>query len=149
MFNILLIIMIIVIYLLTHLKKNKNNDYIFLVVTFIIFFFLVGFRSVYSGNDTLTYLNLFDYCKTLKFDILENTRYETGYLIFNIFLGYFNIDHRLFLIIFSAIFNFHIFKFIKDNSTNYFLSVMMYVGLLFFYLSMTMFRQFFAMMIRS
>lgn len=47
----------------------------------------------------------------------------------------------------SLIFNAGVYYFIKDNSKNYLLSVIMYICMLFYYNSMTMMRQFLALVI--
>ena len=149
MFNLLLIILVLVIYLITHYKTNNKvfSDKIFLMLVFILFFFLVGFRSVYMGNDTITYINLFKKCSSVSFKILSEMRYEKGYLLFNYFLSSFVHNSRVFLIVFSFIFNYIVYRFIKKYSKDYLKSILLYICLLIIYLSMTMFRQYFAMLI--
>ena len=121
---------------------------IFLRITFIVLFFIVAFRGYDIGNDTEMYLNLFERASLLKWDIVKPDEYfEIGYLILNVIISYITSSKRFFMIVMSAIFNFCAYKFIKENSKNYLVSVIMYIGLLFFYTSMTMMRQFTAMLI--
>lgn len=151
MYNFLLIIYILFLYIMSNLNlKNKNNNKgknVFLVLSFISFFFFVSLRSIYTGSDTIGYVNSFKLSILYKWDYLDISRFEKGFLAFQILLGNITHNYRIYLIVLSAIFNYGIYKFIKKYSTDYFLSVMLYVCLLFYYSSMTMIRQFFAIVI--
>lgn len=149
-FNCILCLFIICFYLITHIdsKNKETKDKLFLIITFFVLFILVGTRAMNVGNDTLSYLDLFKKSSIFKMSILDsNTYYEKGYLIFNVLLSYISSSSRFFMFAMSLIFNYAVFKFIKDNSKNYLLSVLMYINLLFFYQSMTMMRQFLALSI--
>lgn len=149
-FNILLCLTIIIIYFLTHIsKKDPNkNDKAFLLFAFIILFIAVAFRKTYIGNDTLEYIKFFKDCSLNRWNLFgTNIRFETGYIIFNNILGYISTNARFFMIVMSAIFNFSVYKFIKNNSKNFLFSILIYINLLFFYQSMTMMRQFLAISI--
>ena len=149
-FNLLLCLIIIFLYALINLGKQskETKNKVFLVITFVILFFVVATREMNVGNDTKSYINLFNLCNMYKFDILNmNFYYEKGYLIFNVILNYLNFSPRFFMYIMSFIFNVSAYCFIKDNSKNYLMSVLMYINLLFFYQSMTMMRQFLALAI--
>ena len=146
-FNLSLCAIIIFIYFITHISKNKKlSDKVFLLSSFFILFLVVALRKTNIGNDTTEYINIFKNCSIYKWNYLNsNSRYETGYLIFNIILSYFSSNTRFFLIIMSFIFNFSVYKIIKENSKNYLFSILIYINLLFFYQSMTMMRQFLAL----
>lgn len=149
-FNLFLCVLIIVIYLITHLgnKNDKTKDSLFLILSFFVLFVVVAFREMTMGNDTLSYIKVFKECNNLKWNILNyNSYFEKGYLVFNILLSYVCSNSRFFMIIMSAIFNYSVYNFIKNNSQNYLMSILMYINLLFFYQSMTMMRQFFALSI--
>ena len=135
------------VYLLTRIgngsKKAKNN--VFLLIAFFILFFVAATREMTIGNDTPNYLRLFKNCDIYKWHYLSiNSYYEEGFVVFNILLSYLHISPRLFLAIMAFIFSFAAYKFIKDNSNNYLMSVLLFINLLFFYQSMTMLRQFLA-----
>lgn len=148
MFNFILLLYISFIYIFFCYKgkKIKKNN-LFLAIVFISLFILVGFRSYSMGNDTITYVRSFENAITYKWNYLDMTRFEKGFVLFEILLGFVTKEPRLFIIITSFIFNFSVYKFIKKYSDNYYLSVIMYVCLLFFYSSMTAMRQFFAVII--
>ncbi len=148
-FNITLILSIIILYLFfIGTRISKNKELIFLRIVFIAFFILVAFREMTMGNDTQMYLRLFKECSLYKWDIYKfDSYFENGYLTLNILLSYISDSSRFFMIVMSGIFNYFWYKFIKENSNNYLLSVIMYIGLLFFYTSMTMMRQFTALSI--
>lgn len=150
-FNTCLIVFILLLYIVLHSQhrvKKETSDKIFLTIVFFTFFFFVAFRGFDIGNDTKMYLNLFNKCGIEKWSILKyNTYFEKGYVVFNILLSYISKSSRFFMIIMSAIFNYGFYRFIKKYSKNYLLSTLMYLGLLFFYTSMTMMRQFCAILI--
>lgn len=150
-FNLLLIIAILTLYVFfktnKYISSEKKEKY-FLITTFILFFILVGFRELTVGNDTPVYLSFFKSCNILMWDAVTfDSYYEGGYIILNVLINYISNNSRIFLLIMSLIFNLIIGEFIKENSKNYLLSILMYVCLLFFYSSMTMMRQFCALCI--
>lgn len=150
MFNILLILSILILYIIINLfekSKKKSND-LFLSITFLILFLLVAFRTENIGNDTKTYLNFFNKTCAVKWSLLEgDSHFEKGYIILNILISYISSNSRFFMIFMSLIFNFVVFYFIKKNSKNYLLSVLIYICMLHFYNSMTMMRQFCAIIV--
>lgn len=149
-FNFVLCLIMIFLYFIIHSSKRstKVNDNLFLLCAFCILFLLVAYRATNIGNDTPSYIKIFKNCAIFKWQYLNfNTRYEIGYIIINILLGYVSSKTRFFLVTTSFIFNYSIYKFVKKNSKNYLFSVIIYINLLFFYQSMTMMRQFLALSI--
>lgn len=147
-FNLCLCLTIFIIYIITHIsKKNSNfNDNVFLICSFALLFFFVAFRKTSIGNDTIEYIKLFNNCSLYKWDFLSaNSRYEVGYVIFNIILSYISSSARFFMIVMSLIFNYSVYRFIKNNSRNYLFSIIIYINLLFFYQSMSSMRHFLAL----
>lgn len=146
LFNIVLIINICIIYIFINgqQKNDKSSkEKFFLFICFVIMFFLVGFRSYSSGNDTKTYVEVFKICSTLKWNAVNTLlHYDKGYLVFNVLATYFTSNSRIFLLLLSFICNISVYHFVKNNSKNYLVSIILYVSLLFFYSSMTMARQF-------
>lgn len=147
--HLLLILIIALLYLgiysTSKVTLNKKEK-IFLITCFCLIFILVASREMTRGNDTQSYLNLFKTCSTYKWAALD-LKYEKGYLLFNILLSYISSNSRFFMIVMSLIFNLGMLYFIKNNSKNYFLSIIMYICLLFYYNSMTMMKQFMALLI--
>lgn len=149
-FNLILCLSIVCIYLLTHIGKRdkKIKDRLFLVIVFLLLFVLVASREMTIGNDTASYLNIFKSSSEHGWDILNVNNYiERGYLAFNALLGYLHITPRIFMCIMALIFCGCTYKFIKENSHNYLMSVLMFINLMFFYDSMSLMRQFMALSI--
>ena len=150
-FNLLLILVAFIIYIIIMNFKIINPDkreLFFLRIMFFAFFILVATREMTIGNDTQMYLKLFEKCSSLKWSAVKFDGYfEWGYLVFNVLVSYLSSSKRFFMFVMSGIFNFVCYYFIKKNSNNYFLSTIMYICLLFFYTSMTMMRQYLALMI--
>lgn len=150
-FNFSIFIIIIMLFIIVNFNKQiprKKRDSLFLKITFFIFFLVVAFRGFNIGNDTQMYLNLFQNCVVKKWQIIVFGGYfEIGYLFINVIIGMISSSSRFFMLVMSAILNYGMYKFIKENSDNYFLSSILYVGMLFLYTSMTMMRQFTALII--
>lgn len=147
MFNAILIFGIILLYFFLYSNKRieeKTRKNMFLAICFLLFFILVGFRSFETGNDTKTYVDSFNNASTYQWEYLSKTRFEPGFTSFEVIISHITNSSRIFLLILSGLFNYGVYRFIKKYSKNYFLSVIMYVCLLFFYFSMTGLRQFFA-----
>lgn len=103
-------------------------------ILFICFFellFIMGYREYYG--DILIYLNVFHEIKRTYWMSIFNwaSHMEVGYLFFNKLLSYFVDSSRAFTLCTSAIILGGFFVFIKKFSTNYFLSIMIFVTFLF------------------
>lgn len=148
-FNLFLFILVIILYVLFNFnKKNNLSNLIFLRICFVLFFILSSIRGYEIGTDTIMYVNLFSKCANGGWDVFSwDSYFEPLYLILNIIIGLFSKSNRFFIVVISFILNYAVYKFIKNNSKNYFFSVLVYIGMLFFYTSMTMLRQFIAIII--
>lgn len=147
-FNLVLCLIIVIVYVLTRLidKDKKTKNKLFLRVTFVLLFVVMASREMTVGSDTDEYLALFEKCSLYKWDILNmSTHFEKGYLVLNVLLSYLHISPRVFLCIMSFIFSYAVYKFIKDNSDNPLMSVLLFINLLFLYQSMNIMRQFLAL----
>lgn len=145
----ILLIITMIYFIIYKLKKihTGHKKKIFLIIVYIILFLIVGLRNFETGNDTINYLKFFDNTTQSKWNMLTTGHFEPGYVIFNIILSYFTTNSRLFLIITSFIFSTVIITFISKESKHPYISIIIYIGLLLFYYSMTMIRQFMAIMI--
>ena len=149
-FSLALSLGVLVIYLLTRIgnRGEDRKNKLFLLLTFVVFFVLIASREMTMGNDTQPYLRIYEMCDTYKWGIFDmGIRYEPGFLVFNIILSYLHVSPRLFLCITALIFSAAVYKFIKDNSHSYLMSVLLFINLLFFFQSMSIMRQFMALSI--
>jgi len=146
-FNFTLFLLMSILYIILTFKNNSDKrQKVFLIIAVSILFLLVALRDESMGNDTIKYLDLYSKCAKEKWNMhIFGGYYEPGYLVFNILLSYISPSRRFFMVIMSFLFNVAVYRFIKNNSKNYLLSILAYIGLLFFYSSMTMMRQFLAM----
>ena len=146
--NFCLLGIVIIIYLFSYTTKKfnvKTKKNVFFFLVFLLFFVIVGFRDFSIGTDTQSYIAFFKNVCIYRWQIFNISRFEYGYVILNVIISLFTQNPRIFLIIFSFIVNFFMLQFIYKNSKIPLLSVIMLLGLLFFYNSMTMFRQYIAL----
>ncbi|WP_018757164.1 EpsG family protein [Paenibacillus terrigena] len=106
-----------------HNEDQKKKIYLFL--TFGLFFLLAAFRSNSVGNDTLTYIKLFE---TTQYSGIANfgERYEIGYLVLNKLLGYISSNPQIILIATSIIIIFGYWRFVWKYSMMPWLSVYLF-----------------------
>lgn len=129
-------------FLMCFRKKSTKRELLFLRFVFFIFFMLIATREMTVGSDTPMYVDLFEKCAHKKWSIVQFGGYfEPGYLALNVLISYLSSNPRFFVAVMGFIFCLAFYKYIKNNSKNYLLSCLIFVGLLFFYTSMTMLRQ--------
>lgn len=150
-FNIIIIIISIVLYVLIvsskRLDSQKKNIF-FLVLFFLIIGFLTASRTYGTGTDTEMYMREFISISRTKWNSkIIGGYYEPLYVVFNILLSYLSNNPRILIVTSSIFITFSFYKFIKDNSKNYLLSVIMFIGLLIFYGTMNTIRQYIAISI--
>lgn len=110
-------------------------------------FIISAFRNYTVGTDTVTYKMVFDSTSNLSYSfsqIKDTFNLESGYLILNRIIGYLHGDFRFFLVITSFITIFGYFYFIKKYSVNSFMSITLFVGLTYYFMSFNISRQFLA-----
>lgn len=125
-------------------KNKKNMKKVYLGISFFLMFFLMAFRSDNIGRDTISYLNLFKNIQSNLVNLSTDIYYEKGFLLFNIIVANFFSNDQWILIISSFIILFCIFKFIYKESKIPWLSVYLFITLMFFYNSMNIMRQYLA-----
>jgi len=125
------------------LRVNRDEASLFCI--FLVFFILLAFRDVSVGNDTLVYADLFD--TIINGHLRDDTRYETGYVLYNKVLGVFSSSYRLLFIVsaFVVVFNFSFF--IKKFSNGIWLSALLFFLLSYFDIAANLLRQAIAMSI--
>ena len=151
LFNLIIILANIIIYIVISLTKRlskKQKDSLFLILSFITIMFLTATRDYSTGTDTKMYVRTFIRFSQNKWNsTIFGGYYEPLYAILNILLSYISINPRILIVVTSIFISYSFYKFIKDNSENYLLSVIMFICLLFFYGSMNTIRQYIAISI--
>jgi len=148
-FNLVLIIVNILLYMFLNSTKRlskKQKNTLFLIIAFIIFAILMASRDFNTGSDTKMYIRTFLTFSQNKWNsTIWGGYFEPLYAILNILLSYVSQNPRIIIVATSFVISYSFYKFIKDNSENYLLSVLIFIGLLFFYTSMNTIRQFMAL----
>ena len=131
-----------------------NHGYTYNRKKFYSFFFFISisivecFRSTSIGEDTINYVSWFkDFCTDgWTISILEPRRYvEPGFKMLNLLIATFTSNEHIFVAIVAIIISLLFVSYLRFNSEDFLISVMLFFGLNFFVNSMTAFRQFIAM----
>lgn len=127
----------------TFTKKLRNADKRYISVMFIVLATMMMFRSMYVGNDTYKYVTLFEeISKTNNLDsYIESSRYETGFVYLCRLLSYIWNDPQILFIVTGAFTAFAFGRFIYKYSDIPWMSVLMFLTLQFFDLSLSGVRQ--------
>lgn len=132
----------IFLYILIKPSKSLVNKKIYLFFVMLAFFIVSGFRDFSIGVDTKQFTNAFNL-------IVEgrDTRYELGFVYLCKIIGFFTSDAGILLIFVSALGSITIGSLIYKESSNVLLSVLLFMFLNFYFLSMNMMRQWIALCI--
>ena len=132
------IILLIVFFLIT-LSFNymqpkhfiEKNKYYLIAIMILLTLFLI-LRDTSVGIDTDNYRNIFDYCRKLDFiELWSFERHEIGFKYYTKILSIFN-SYYLYLSITSILSMIGAYFFIKDNSKNYFESLLIFIAFNFY-----------------
>lgn len=123
--------------LISSAKRINNN--IFLFLSFLEIVFISGFRES-VGGDTEYYIDLFKTISNLPFDQAINYGLEKGFLIFCFLLSRITRNPQILILASSILINGLVFDYIRKNSKNVWLSVYLYITLLYFFNSMNLMR---------
>ena len=121
--------------------EDKEQELRFLVLpTFFFFLIIAGFRTSSVGGDLGTYISIFESNNIQLPDLshLFSSRFEIGYLLFNIFLRNFSDQYSFLLFVFAFTTLFSWFFVISKNSKNAYISFIIYfssLGMFFYSLS--------------
>lgn len=136
---------IVIIYLIIlglFLKNSKIKKWYYIIICLSIFL-LAAYRDANVGNDTIQYLRFFDLVNQSSLnEIIKGKYFEIGYIYINYIIKIINDSQLLFLFITSGFIYYGIFRFIYKNSKNIFLSLLLFVLLLYFFESMSAIRQY-------
>lgn len=121
-------------------KRSKSKQTAFVYITFGLFLILATLRSESIGNDTKTYIDLFNNMNTLEDLSFYAKRYEIGFLYLVRIIKYINNNPQLFIILTSSFVLLGIAKLIVKYSNNPWMSVFLFYTLGYFSMSMNTIR---------
>lgn len=140
-YYILLIIIITIVWLLIKLLNLKNGEKLFLKVAFLLLILFAALRSENVGTDLRNYKIFYELVNSFSLTKLL-TLFEPGYALYSFALFNISKGSFQFLLIVTSIFTLiGPYYFIKENSNNYFLSVIVYICLSFYIFTFSGLRQ--------
>ena len=108
-----------------------------------------GLRDITVGVDTQAYFDIFKNIITQKEFIEWNKKdfldIEIGYVLLNVWISYINCNYQVFIFVISAIMLIIHLYFLKRNSKDFFISVLLFLCLGHFITSMVSIRQYLAL----
>ncbi|MBQ7374233.1 MAG: EpsG family protein [Clostridia bacterium] len=127
--------------------KTKKDRRVTLVLCLLVLLVLMAFKGATVGNDTPSYIRIYNNFKLENVWYNPEHRFEIGYQILcKLVIIFF--DHHQFVFIFSAIICcFCLYKGLKSNSENIGFSLFLFVALRIFYFYLSGIRQAVAMSI--
>lgn len=135
---IIYLILLVVIFIIFNISKNKNKAFL---ISFVLITLIAALRKYTVGADTLQFYRDFsNIVKDLSWNY-NNFRYEPGFYYLCKILGLISGDAQILIIVTSIFINFSVFKFIKKNSSDLFLSTILYIITLAFFSNMNIMRQ--------
>lgn len=135
---IIYLILLISIFLFFYVFKNKDKA---LVMSFIFITVIAALRKYTVGADTFQFYR--DFLNIVKDSSWNytNFRYEAGFYYLCKVLGLLSRDAQILIVVTSVFINFSVYKFIKKNSSDLFLSTILYIITLVFFSNMNIMRQ--------
>ncbi|KAF1298821.1 hypothetical protein BAU15_14150 [Enterococcus sp. JM4C] len=134
---IMLFIYLLVLYLINITLFPKKNCSLLAILPF---FILSAFRDSSIGNDTMSYLAIFDRVKLSQIDF-QNTNFEAGYMKLNQIVAFFFSDLQSILIVTSILIYLGYYFFIRKYSVSPIFSVVLFISLGYFSNSLNILRQ--------
>ena len=124
---------------------NKNT---FIIIIFLSMLLIQGLRDMSVGADTEAYYGYFyriyRNVEKIDFQKLEFTNIEMGYVVLNLLLSKISIEPQVFIFMISAVVLFLHLYFLRVNSENILLSIILFFGCGHFFTSMVSIRQYIA-----
>lgn len=120
-------------------KRNHSRDSLFLILTMGLLFLLNALRSLYTGNDTLSYYNLFRYYSSgytaaqyssAGFEWMDSY-IDIGWRYLNKGFSAISTNYQLFISVIAAFLYWFTTKYIKNHSQNITLSVLLFFLIMF------------------
>ncbi len=119
-------------------EKGKN---LFLFYSFLAIFLIYALRAETVGRDLPGYAEAYRMTRHISFFNFDYLYFEKGYLLLMKLFTVANIPFQWFLAFVSAVILAPIYIYIKKYSSNYFLSVLVYICYMFFEFNLTGIRQ--------
>lgn len=146
-FLLVVLVLLILSFLIINSKGQKNQtlNNFYKYVSFLILLIISGFRGLNVGNDTIHYVRAFSNFNGISdsFRIYVD-RYEIGYRILNGVVSTFTNNPHVLLLCCAFITLFCFYKFVYKNSKYPWLSILLFVLLMYFVNSMCIMRQYIA-----
>lgn len=131
------------------ITQNRNN-YIFLAITGIVLVVISAARNIFVGTDTLTYYNIFNWISGYTGSTRmasKQSSVEQGYLFLNRLIFQLHGSFKCLIVIISLITVLSFIWFIKKYSLDYLMSVIIFLGFTYYFMSFNISRQFLAVSI--
>lgn len=134
-------------------ERKRKNKKIFCVLASIQWILISGLRAEWVGNDTINYAANFIAHHDLEWKTVfenfskyyiekdPNVYFEPGFILFERVVGIFTGNPIVYNFVVATIFMSAFGRFIYKNSTDPFISYMIYAGFLYFMFSLTGYRQ--------
>lgn len=122
----------------------KQSKKIFLFITGCIMIGLLTFRGINVGSDTITYYNIFNWSRNINLFEAKQSNIELGYLLLNRVIHNVNGNFTLLLFIIALLTILGIFQFIENFSSNILMSMLIFVGFTYYFMTFNITRQFLA-----
>ena len=123
------------------IEGKKKKRYIFVVST--ILFVLMAFRGTYMGNDTKTYITIFNKIAVYSnpFDYIRSSGMESGYLLYCWVLSRISRDARILFVVTAAVVMGSVGRFAYKYVDNVGMFYCLFVGMLQFDFFLSIMRQ--------
>lgn len=117
-------------WIISKLVKNKMNvNKILLKVIFFQLFLILALRDINTGTDTHRYIELYDTINVYSINELSKIyNKEFGFIILTKIIQFFTESKQIYIGIIAIITLLGPYKFIKNNSENIFLSIIIYIS---------------------
>lgn len=140
-YYIILLFLIIFVKIFLSFSKFKNKDLMFLNISFVILFSFLALRSETIGSDLINYKEMFSYNNIFSLTFLIE-RIEPGYAIYSYVIYHMtNANYHYFLVITAFFSLYGVYHFVKNNSKNYLLSLIIYISLSYYFFIFSGLRQ--------
>lgn len=128
-FHFMIIGLLLLIALIFSSRETSQNKKPYLWLAFMILFFISAFRSIDIGNDTVTYVMMFERFGSSSNIFELDTSIEIGYTMLNKILYLISTNPLILFIITSAFILGAFMNFIYKNSNIVWLSIFLFINL--------------------
>lgn len=122
----------------------RDNRKLFLVLIGSLMILILTFRGINVGSDTITYYNIFNWSGNANLTDLTQSSVEICYLFLNKFVHLIGGNFTLLLFVIAVITIFGILYFIYTVSSNVVMSIIVFIGFTYYFMSFNISRQFLA-----